>query len=536
MNNRDVASTAAGAALRAGLIRPCTPPTLYRIARAVRNHGTNTSTLLAVAAARWPNRTAIIDDDGPASYRDLHLRTMAVSRALHHRYGVRVGQPIGILCRNSADFIAATLGAASIGAEVVLLNTDFNAPALASALDSHNIRVVLRDNEFRETVIEADPSIISIDPHDHDTVPGLAVPHITTPGKVVLLTSGTTGSPRGVPRSPAPAQIAGVAASILERTGLRVGSRVAVAVPFFHAFGFSMLTLTLTLGGTVITQRRFDAERMLARASLHDADAMAAVPVMLRRLLDLPEQTTAHYPVPALQVAICGGATLEPTLGQHFMDVYGDILYNGYGSSEVGMGSFATPADLRRSPNTVGRPVAGSPVLILDTDDQPVPTRTVGRIFVGGPLTFHGYTGGSGKPVVDGMTGTGDKGYLDERGCLYIVGREDDMIVSGGENVYPQAVENALAEHPEVLDSAAIGVPDDHYGQRLSLFVARKPSTALDSTGVRAFLRNRVSRFEQPRDIQFVESIPRNPTGKIRRNELQHTLLTDEGHQSGSVT
>jgi acyl-CoA synthetase (AMP-forming)/AMP-acid ligase II len=206
------------------------------------------------------------------------------------------------------------------------------------------------------------------------------------------------------------------------------------------------------------------------------------------------------------------------------MDAYGDILYNGYGSTEVGIGALATPADLRDAPETVGKPVAGCPVRIFDKNDRPVGPRVTGRIFVGGDLASEGYTGGSGvgeaKTVVDSMTSTGDMGYLDNAGRLFIVGREDDMIISGGENVYPRAVENALAEHPEIADNAVVGVPDERFGHRLAAFVVLQPRSAIDAPALREYLQNKVSRFEQPRDIHVVASIPRNPAGKVVRAEL----------------
>ena len=339
-------------------------------------------------------------------------------------------------------------------------------------------------------------------------------------GRIVLLTSGTTGAPKGVPRHPEIRLALGIGASILDRTGLRIGSRISLPVPLFHGLGFGMLVLTLGLGGTVLTGRRFDAERMLAQASEHRAEALTVVPVMLARILDLTEDVRARHPLPSLRVVMSSGARLDPSLAARFTQAYGDVIYNGYGSSEVGIGALATPIDLREAPETVGRPVVGCAVRILDENGAPVGPEVTGRVFVGGDLTFDGYTSGDTKDVVDDMMDTGDMGYLDRAGRLFIVGREDDMIVSGGENVYPRAVENALAECPEVADNAVIGVEDENYGQRLVAFVVPHPGADVHEESVREFLKDRVSRFEQPRDIKIVEKIPRNPAGKVVRKEL----------------
>jgi acyl-CoA synthetase (AMP-forming)/AMP-acid ligase II len=211
------------------------------------------------------------------------------------------------------------------------------------------------------------------------------------------------------------------------------------------------------------------------------------------------------------------------------MDAYGDILYNLYGSTEVGIGTLATPTELRRAPETVGKPVAGCPVRIFDRNGRPVGRRVTGRVFVGGELNSEGYIGGAAKAVIDRMASTGDMGYLDEAGRLYIVGREDDMIVSGGENVYPRALENALAEHPDIAENAVVGVPDEQFGKRLAAFIVAQPERDIDPKAIREYLKGRVSRFEQPRDIHLVGSIPRNPAGKVLRRELANYSAPDSG-------
>src|SRR6185437_5097363 len=348
---------------------------------------------------------------------------------------------------------------------------------------------------------------------DPETIPvreGHPRPKVAESGRIVLLTSGTTGIPKGVPRAPRMSSGVGVGVTILERTGLRVGSRIALAVPMFHGLGLGILMLTVSLGGTVLTHRRFDAETTLAQASLQGADAMSVVPIMLARILDLPQRVRARNELPTLRVVISSGDRLDPSLARRFMTAYGEILYNAYGSTEVGIGALATPVEVRNAPETVGRPVAGCPVRIFDRNGRPVGPRVTGRIFVGGELGADGYTGGGRKAVIDRMTSTGDMGYLDNSGRLYIVGREDDMIVSGGENVYPRALENALAEHPDVAENAVIGVPDEKFGRRLAAFVVLRPGSGVDEPALREYLKGKVSRFEQPRDINLVDSIPRN--------------------------
>jgi len=522
-----VVTTAARALLRTGLLNPPAPGAALRLLREARRGGTNPYTLLAVTAARWPHRSAIVDDDGALSYRELQLEAECLARRLSEE-GAGPGQAVGILCRNGRAFVEGFFAAALIGADVVLVNTEFRTDALAAALGEHQVTAMVADGEFTERVHAAlksvGASVAVVDPATVKVRKGDPRPGVAAPGRIVLLTSGTTGKPKGVARAPRMRSAVGVWVTILDRTRLHTGARISVAMPMFHGLGLGMLMITVALGGTVLTQRHFDAEAALAQASLQRADAFTAVPVVLARILDLPERVRARNPVPHLRVVMSSGDRLDPTLGQRFMDAYGDILYNGYGSTEVGIGALATPAELRDAPETVGRPVAGCLVRILDKNDRPVGPRVTGRIFVGGDLAGEGYTGGSSaaeaKAVIDGMTSTGDMGYLDDAGRLYIVGREDDMIISGGENVYPRAVANALAQHPGVADNAVIGVPDERFGHRLAAFVVVQPDSRVDVGELQEYLKDRVSRFEQPRDIHLVASIPRNAAGKVVRREL----------------
>ncbi|OBK22102.1 acyl-CoA synthetase [Mycobacterium asiaticum] len=514
-----VAGTTARAVLSSGLLGPPGPGAALRLVREVCRSGTNLFTLLAISAARWPDRTAIIDEDGALSYRDLLSMTETLAGELVDA-GAKAGDPVGVMCRNGRNFVAAVFATALVGADVVLVNTEFRTDALAGALGAHQIRTMFCDNEFIDQLGETDVPIRLVDPATVHRRQGDSRPKVAPSGRMVLLTSGTTGIPKGVPRTPHLSSGIGVSMTLLERTGLRVGTRICLAAPMFHGLGFGILMMAMALGGTVLTRRRFDAEATLAQASLHRADSMSAVPIMLARMLDLPQRVKARNPLSCLRVVISSGDRLDPGLARRFMDSYGDVLYNLYGSTEVGIGSLATPDEIRRFPETVGRPVAGCPVRIYSKTGKAVGPRVTGRIFVGGGLASDGYTGGGAKAVIDRMTSTGDMGYLDEAGRLYIVGREDDMIVSGGENVYPRALENALAGHPDVAENAVVGVADEQFGKRLAAFVVLRADSEADEPTLREYLKGKVSRFEQPRDISIVPSIPRNPAGKVVRREL----------------
>ncbi|SUA76295.1 2-succinylbenzoate--CoA ligase [Nocardia otitidiscaviarum] len=350
---------------------------------------------------------------------------------------------------------------------------------------------------------------------------GYPAPGRVRPGRIVILTSGTTGAPKGVPRRPSVRSFLGPGLSALHRLGLRSGTTIVVGIPLFHGFGLAVLALGLLLGGTLVLRRGFDPEAALAATAARRADAWAVVPVMLRRVLDLPTEVRERYDTSSLAAVLCGAAPLTPALAHRFMDDFGEVLCNGYGSSEIGIAALATPAELRAAPGTVGRPVAGTAVAVLDTAGRPVPAGRTGRICVGGAQGFSGYSSGHDKQRVAGLIDSGDLGRFDAAGRLFVVGRSDDMIVSGGENVYPQVVENVLAAHPDVSDVAVMGVDDEEYGQRLVAYVVAATGSSPSVTRLREYLYPNVSRFERPRDIMITGEIPRNAAGKIDRAALR---------------
>jgi fatty-acyl-CoA synthase len=276
----------------------------------------------------------------------------------------------------------------------------------------------------------------------------------------------------------------------------------------------------LLLNSTFVLHRHFDPESVLADIQTHRANVLVAVPVMLQRILELPARTRRRYDTSSLRIVPLSGSSIPAGVVTRWMDEFGDNLYNLYGSTEVGWVSIATPADLRRDPRTAGRPPLHTEVRLLDGDGAEVPAGEVGRIFVKSELLFDGYTGGGGKEVVDGYMSTGDTGRFDHDGLLYVEGRDDEMIVSGGENVFPREVEDLLSAHADIVESAVIGVPDDEFGQRLKAFVVVRDGATLDAEAVRAHVRANLARFKIPRDVELVDQIPRNATGKILKTEL----------------
>nr|WP_205861239.1 AMP-binding protein [Planosporangium flavigriseum] len=512
---------------RRGLLAPGRPDKVVRQLNALRRWGFSLTGEMRSAAARDPDRLAVIDETRSLTYRELAIRSQRLANALRSGYGLGPGDRLGLLCRNSATMFESMLAAGTIGADVVLVNTGLGPDQLETVLHNQNVRLLIHDDEFFEmaSAVPATVARISADGHLHrstPTVAGLieAAPNADIappqqPGRTIVLTSGTTGTPKGA-RRPVPGGFNPLAA-VISRIPMSAGERMFIAAPLFHTWGYAGLQIALALRATVVLRRRFDPAGTLAAVTEHECSTLLAVPVMLQRMLDAAP--AARVASPLRVVASSGSALPAPMVGR-FMDVYGDVLYNLYGSTEASWASIATPSELRADSTCAGRPPVGTRVLILDTNGNPMPPNHIGRIFVGNDMIFEGYTDGGGKERRGDLIATGDIGHIAPDGLVYVDGREDDMVICGGENVYPSAVENAIAELPQVREVAVVGVPDHEYGQRLAAWIVLYPGEQLDTEGVREYVRRAMARFSVPRDVYFVAELPRNATGKIMRRLL----------------
>ncbi|BCO47576.1 acyl-CoA ligase FadD12 [Mycobacterium intracellulare] len=522
-----------GTMRRAGLIAPMRPDRYVRIAAAMRREGMGMTSGFASAAQRCPDRPGLIDERGSLTWRELDERCNALAAALQ---GLPSGQPrvIGIMCRNHRGFVEALVAADRIGSDILLLNTSFAGPALADVVTREGVDAVIYDEEFTETVDRAlagtpdATRIVAWTDAEHErTVEGLiaaragAQPQRTgRKGKMILLTSGTTGTPKGAKQSGGNAGI-GTLKAILDRTPWRAEEPIVIVAPMFHAWGFSQLLLAASFACPVITRRKFDPEATLDLIDRHKATGLVVVPVMFDRIMDLPAEVRRRYSGRSLRFAAASGSRMRPDVVTAFMDEFGDVIYNNYNATEAGMIATATPADLRAAPDTAGRPAGGTEIRILDPEFNELPAGEVGSIYVRNNTQFDGYTSGSTKDFHAGFMSSGDVGYLDSAGRLFVVGRDDEMIVSGGENVYPIEVEKALAAHPDVAEAAVIGVDDEQYGQRLAAFVVLEPGAGATPDALKQHVRDNLANYKVPREIAVLDELPRSSTGKILRAELR---------------
>ena len=515
-----------------GILRPTRPDKALRIANAVRRWGPTPAAGYTASAIRDPDGTAIVDELGTLTFEQVHRRTNALAHSLSDA-GVKEGDAVAIMIRNHRGFIDATVACSKLGAHALYLNTMFAAPQITDVVNREKPVALVYDSEFENLVSEAghrrkrfigwhdDPTTKPKDPLLEDLIADGDTSDPIPPadkGRVVILTSGTTGTPKGANRSQP--ESLDPAAALFSKIPFRARETHMIAAPMFHSWGFAHFTLGLGLSSTLVLRRKFDPESTLQAVAEHEATVLAVVPVMLQRTLDLPDEAIDRYDTSSLKIIAASGSALPGELATKVMDRFGDVLYNLYGSTEVAWATIAQPADMRAAPGTAGKPPRGTIVRIYDPEGKPVPAGATGRIFVGNEMLFEGYTGGGNKDMVEGLMSTGDVGHFDEDGRLFVDGRDDEMIVSGGENVFPREVEDLLHDHEGVEEVAIIGVEDKDFGQRLKAFVVPAKGKKPSADELKAHVKKNLAGYKVPREIEFMDELPRNATGKILKREL----------------
>ena len=503
------------AAWRSGLLRLYRPSQVALLLGGLRRYGFSPAVGPYVGSVLHPGEPALVDDEGRLSFAELH--------ALCDRAGLRLaaeglppGAAIGLLARGSRGFYAAFVGAARAGVDVGYLNPGATREQVTATAAEHRLDLLVHDADLGDRVPAGVPALsvealLESGPDGRPSRGGRTARH-------VVLTSGTTGTPRGVARTTTGVD---AAAAVLSGLPYRGRGTHLVAAPAFHAWGWMNVLVTMLLSSTLVLTRRFDAEQLLALVERERPDVLVAVPVMLSRLLALPEEVRARHDTSSLHVVAVSGSAVTAELGTRFMDAYGDVLYNLYGSTEASFATVASPQDLRAAPGCAGRPLAGVRVEVLDATGRRAPPGQVGEVVVRSGTTFGGYTSGEDKRRTRGGVHVGDLGRFDDEGRLFVVGRADDMVVTGGENVYPVPVEQVLERHPDVAEVAVLGVPDDDLGQALVAHVVLRPGSTTTADALRDWSKQHLGRHEVPRRVVLHEqALPRTTSGKVLKREL----------------
>jgi len=525
----------------AGIVEPMLPQKAAKIGIAFLRWGASPATGVATAALHHPHEPMLIDERGSLSFERVQKRTNALAHSFA-AMGIGPGDGIGIMCRNHRGFIEATLAAAKLGASALYLNTMFAGPQLVEVMEREGPKALVYDEEFAGLLEGLNGDVERVVAWADGEVDGPTLDSLIVAGdesdlkpppdkpRFVILTSGTTGTPKGAQRSSPDGLLA--MASLIDRIPYRARETMVIAAPLFHSWGFFHFVMSLPTASTMVLRRKFDEAETLRAVQDHRAEVLAVVPVMLQRILQQPDEVLDRYDVSSLRITSSSGSALPGELATAWMDRFGDNVYNLYGSTEVAYATVATPEDLRAAPGTAGKPPRGTVVRLLDESGQEVAPGEVGRIFVGNEMSFEGYTGGGGKEAIDGLLSSGDVGHFDADGRLFIDGRDDEMIVSGGENVFPREVEDLLADHEAVVEVAVIGVEDEKFGQRLKAFVVAG-EIEVSEDDLKAHVKAHLASYKAPREIEFLVELPRNATGKILKREL-HARETESAKETRS--
>jgi fatty-acyl-CoA synthase len=489
----------------AGLL---TPGAIFAFLHTAIGQGVTLAALARFAARRFGDRVAVSDETRRLSFSALANEGDRLAAILSIRHRIERGTAVGVLCRNGCDFVLAMVAASRLGARVLLMNPEMSGPQLRALVERHGIRLVLGQADTLDS-LGATVETVDVSALGRAAPPGDARLRRLDGGELVILTGGTTGPPKAASRKPLPRAFLLLFVHLVTALELDRRQRVYVAVPLCHGYGVAAFLVALTLGRTVHLMARYRTEDAVALIKREDIDVLAVVPVILQRLL-----SAEGADLSGVKRVITGGAALPPALARRTQERLGLVLFNLFGSSEAGVSVFATPEDLADAPATIGREIWGVRADVLDDHDQPVAIGKVGRLVIRNRAAMTGAR----------AVATGDLASRDPEGRLYIHGRADDMVISGGEKVHPWEVESALMDHPDVQEAAVLGVADPEFGQRLSAFVVARAGSDLTAQTLDAWLAERVARYQRPRDIAFRDALPVTTVGKLDRRALHRAL------------
>lgn len=496
--------------------RLLTVPGVCRMVEAMMTTGFNLMALLQVAARLFPRRIAITDDQGRVTYHELWRQAEALAGALQADFRIRPRQKVAIACRNHAAAVKAIFAFGRLGAHLCFVNPEMRADQLRALEDRLRFDFYVYDDPLAAAF--ADPPLREKSlPSYHPTGP--SIDQLATQpgppksrlkkvrgGNVVLLSGGTTGQPKTASRKPSVLDFLPPFVALLTQLDFDDCRSLYVATPIYHSFGLPALVMGVILGAETYLTTRFEAARACELVARHRIEVMTVVPLILKRMLN---QDAAA--LTSLRRIVSGSDTLTPALASESLARLGPTLFNLYGTSEAGTVTLATPPELGRKPGTIGKPIWGVRVRLLDGADREVGPDEIGRVCVRSAWTTN----------KKGWVETGDLAYRDADGDYFLCGRVDDMIVSGGENVYPIELENVLAQHPGVAAVAVVGVPDVEFGQRLKAVVVARPGHGLDKGAVLDWLRPRVARHQMPGVVEFRDELPYTPVGKPDKKALR---------------
>ena len=520
----------------AGAVSPLTPLVMGSSLPWLLGRGPSLGILLQMNALSIGNKTAIHDRNGSITWRGLDSLANQTARGFA-KVSVEPGDKVAMLLRNGREMAAVALGAQKTGVVACPLNTWAKTKELKAVMENLTPALLLYDTAHADQVKKSAPEGVPL-VHvgdDSKALPGstsfeeflegcssrppLPLARHRGSAKIIIQTSGTTGTPKGAARDASAAGI-GALANLLGHVPYRRDDIVVCPAPLFHSFGLATFTFATALGATLVLPEKFDPEGTLELIDKHDATVASLVPVMMRRIVSLDEDVKSRYDMSSLRIVMASGSALSQDLKKEATRLFGEVLYDLYGSTEIGWVAIARPQDIVERPKSVGRAVDGIDIAVFSKEGEKLPPNEIGELYVKSDVLFEGYTSGETKDSRDGYMSIGDLGKLDEDGFLYIESRSDDMVIVGGENIYPIEVEEVIESISGVTEVTVFGLPDDEYGHVLVAFIVG--STSEDE--VRSTCKEELASFKVPRRIEIVDELPRTSTGKVLKRELIERL------------
>ena len=483
------------------------PKGVVRLVTAIMNDGINIMILVKLSEKIYGDKIALIDDKESISYTQLRTQCENLSINLQHKYDLDEHKKVAFLCRNHASLVKAIFSVSRLGADIYLLNTEMSSSQFEELVEQHQFDLLIYDEELSyllENSTFSNEKILCF--HDEMPVINHKLKRVSA-SKIVLLTGGTTGKSKKVTHQPSLMNYVHPFLSLLTKLKLVNRENMLIATPIYHGYGLAILLSFIALGKTVVLSRGFAAEKVCELVRVHQIEAITVVPLMIDKMLKHNADD-----LKSLKCIASGGAILNPKLVIDVNDKLGEVLFNLYGTSESGLNCIATPADLKLYNDTIGKAINGGHLKILDANKKELEVGKVGQFYIKNSWSM--------KNPENSWIATGDLGYKDQRGFLYLRGRTDDMIVSAGENVYPIQLEQILLKHHLIKDVAVVGIEDDRFGQRLCAFV--EPATdELTSEAVYDWLISRAARYHIPKKIIFISKIPYTSVGKQDKKSLK---------------
>ncbi len=540
----DQASVYTRVLVRSGAIYEATPRgTRELVKQIVGGRARGPGTIIRTAALNQPNKEAVISGGRRIGYAELDRRCDRLAAGLSRSHRIGRGDAVVLMMHNRGEWLEAQTALSRLGARSVSASYRSTPKELEYLVNHCEARAVIVESELADVLLAASGALESVpagnfigvgEPRSglvsyEDLIAkndGVRLPESEDAGAVIVYTSGTTGKPKGAVRAYQKDMPVAIL-RLLAEVPFRTDDRHLCVCPLYHSTGFAYVSFTVAVAGTVVIDREFEPERFLATIEREKITTTAVVPTMLHRVLALPPEVKRRYDTRSLRAVFCNAAPLTGALARSFIEEFGHVLYNLYGSTETGLNTLATPDELVRSPGTVGHVIPGNEIRLLDEAGREVPRGKTGEVYVRNAMLVAGYhrdDKATQQSMRDGFFSVGDLAHQDEHGLFHIDGRKRDMIISGGVNVYPAEVEEVIARHAAVAEVAVVGEPDDEWGERVCAFVALRPGMSAEPAELTAFARRDLAGPKLPRRIVVMSELPKNATGKILKNDLRRKL------------